>query len=304
MQYLPIGNHKFINESLETILNCSDTSETGYLVKCDISIPIELHEYFKDYPPCPEQRIVNIEELSEQQQNLLKTNNIRLAKTEKLMLTLYDKKDYVIHYRLLKKYVSLGLIVTKVCQVLSFDQGPWMRQYIQTNNDLRKQAQLDKKKSVVELTKLMNNSVFGKTMENVKNRTDVKVYFMNDPGGFEKKKSSIRFIDLKKKSDKLVAIHMKPNRIDLNKPIFVGQAILDISKELMYDFYYNLKNKYQENMKLIYTDTDSLIIKFQTPNIYQDLLNMKDQFDNSDMKQDYLKDTTNMKVPGFKIKNV
>ena len=66
----------------------------------------------------------------------------------------------------------------------------------------------------------------------------------------------------------------------------------------MYDFYYNLKNKYQENMKLIYTDTDSLIIKFQTPNIYQDLLNMKDQFDNSDMKQDYLKDTTNMKVPG------
>ena len=97
---------------------------------------------------------------------------------------------------------------------------------------------------------------------------------------------------------------MKPNRIDLNKPIFVGQAILDISKELMYDFYYNLKNKYQENMKLIYTDTDSLIIKFQTPNIYQDLLNMKDQFDNSDMKQDYLKDTTNMKVPGFKIKNV
>ena len=106
-----------------------------------------------------------------------------------------------------------------------------MRQYIQTNNDLRKKAQLDKKKSVVELTKLMNNSVFGKTMENVKNRTNVKVYFMNDPGGFEKKKSSIRFIDFKKISDKLVAIHMKPNRIDLNKPIFVGQAILDISKE-------------------------------------------------------------------------
>ena len=206
MQYLPIGNHKFVNESLETIVNCSDTSDTGYLVKCDISIPIELHEYFKDYPPCPEQRIVNIEELSEQQQNLLKSNNIRLAKTEKLMLTLYDKKDYVIHYRLLKKYVSLGLIVTKVSQVLSFDQGPWMRQYIQTNNDLRKQAQLDKKKSVVELTKLMNNSVFGKTMENVNNRTDVKVYFMNDPGGFEKKKSSIRFIDFKKISDKLVAI--------------------------------------------------------------------------------------------------
>ena len=146
------------------------------------------------------------------------------------MLTLYDKKDYVIHYRLLKKYVSLGLIVTKVSQVLSFDQEPWMRQYIQTNNDLRKKAQLNKKKSVVELTKLMNNSVFGKTMENVKNRTDVKVYFMNDPGGFEKKKSSIRFIYFKNISDKLVAIHMKPNRIDLNKPIFVGQAILDISK--------------------------------------------------------------------------
>ena len=214
------------------------------------------------------------------------------------MLTLYDKTDYVIHYRLLKKFVSLGIIITKVSQVLSFDQSPWMRQYIETNNDLRKQAQIEKKKSVVELTKLMNNSVFGKTMENVKNRSDVKVYYIKDPGGFEKKKSSIRFVDFKKVSDNLVAIHMKPYQIILNKPIFVGQAILDISKELMYDFYYGLKSKYQENMRLIYTDTDSLILKFQTPNIYQDLLNMKDKFDNTDMKQDYLRDSTNMKVPG------
>ena len=298
MQYLPTGNHKFVDVDLDTILNCSDDASTGYLIKCDITVPQELHEYFKDYPPCPEQRIVNVEELSEYQQKLLSDNNIRLAKTEKLMLTLYDKTDYVIHYRLLKKFVSLGIVVKRICQVLSFDQSPWMRQYIETNNDLRKQAQIEKKKSVVELTKLMNNSVFGKTMENVKNRSDVKVYYIKDPGGFEKKKSSIRFVDFKKISDNLVAIHMKPYKIILNKPIFVGQAILDISKELMYDFYYGLKNKYNDNMRLIYTDTDSLILKFQTPNIYHDLLEMKDKFDNTDMKQDYLRDSTNMKVPG------
>ena len=115
------------------------------------------------------------------------------------MLTLYDKTDYVIHYTLLKKFVSLGVIVTKISQALSLDQAPWTRLYIQTNAELRRLAQIDTKKSVVELTKLTNNSVFGKTMENFKNRTDVKIYLMNDPGGFEKKKSSVRFIDLKKK---------------------------------------------------------------------------------------------------------
>ena len=57
MQYLPTSKHKFVNESLETKLNCSDTSDTGYLVKCDISTPVELHEYFKDYPPCPHHRV-------------------------------------------------------------------------------------------------------------------------------------------------------------------------------------------------------------------------------------------------------
>ena len=165
---------------------------------------------------------------------------------------------------------------------------------------MRKQAQIEKQKSVVELTKLMNNSVFGKAMKNVKNRSDVKVYYIKDPGGFEKKKSSIRFVDFKKISDNLVAIHIKPYKIILNKPIFVGQAILNISKELMYDFYYGLKSKYNDNMRLIYTDTDSLILKFQTPNIYHNLLEMKDKFDNTDIvpEKSYLSDNTNMKVPG------
>ena len=309
MQYLPTGGHKIIYRSdqsersleylIDKVINLPNNSSKGLLVKCDISIPTELHEYFKDYPPCPEQRIVNIEELSEYQQKLLTDNNIKLGKTQKLMLTLYDKKDYVIHYRLLKKFVSLGIIITKISQVVSFDQSPWMQPYIEKNNDLRKQAQIEKKKTIVELAKLMNNSVFGKTMENVKNRSDIEICQPKYDDKRIKQLTSERiFSDLKRFNDNLIAIHKKKYKVDLNKPIFVGQAILDISKELMYDFYYGLKNKYNENMRLIYTDTDSLILKFQTPNIYQDLLNMKDKFDNTDMKQDYLRDSTNMKVPG------
>ena len=141
MQYLPTGGHKIIYRSdqserpleylIDKVINLPNNSSKGLLIKCNISIPKELHEYFKDYPPCPEQRIVNIEELSAYQQKLLTDNNIKLGKTQKLMLTLYDKKDYVIHYRLLKKFVSLGIIITKISQVVSFDQSPWMQPYIE-----------------------------------------------------------------------------------------------------------------------------------------------------------------------------
>ena len=200
---------------------------------------------------------------------------------------------------LLKIFIQLGVKVTKISQVIKFDQEPWMRPYIETNNEIRREAQVKGIKSVASLAKLMNNSVFGKTMENVKKRSNVKIYLTSDHGGFEKQKSSVRFVDFKKITNNLVALHMKPFRIGLNKPIYIGQAILDISKVLMYDFYYNiLKRKYNDKMKMIYTDTDSLIIKFETENIYSDLEEFKDIFDNSETCRENLIDSTNMKVPG------
>ena len=112
------------------------------MIKYDLKIPVELHEYFKNYPSCPEQRVLSSDELSQLQQSLLSKNNLRLAKSKKLLLTLYDKTDYVIHYRLLKKFLSLGIVETKIKQVglLSLDQSPRLRLYIETYNELRRLA--------------------------------------------------------------------------------------------------------------------------------------------------------------------
>ncbi len=306
MQCLPTGGHEFCdNVSIDEILATADDAPKGYLVKCKLVVPKEKHDYFSDYPPCPELGSVNENWLSPHQKKLLTDNKIKLPKSEKLLLTLCAKDEYVIHYRLLKLYVNLGVKIDKVYQVVSFDQSPWLKNYIELNNALRKRAKEQGIDSLVELAKLFNNAFFGKTMENVENRINVQILQLDDQSpAFLKKASSSKFLDYNKISDKMCAVHMRKTNVYLNKPIFVGQSILDISKCLMYDFYYNvLKSKYNDNMRLIYTDTDSLIIEFKTENIYCDLALIKDKFDMSDIKKDspyykLLHHTDCVKVPG------
>jgi hypothetical protein len=311
MEPLPTGGHEFVDDSIDEILSTADDSPKGYLVKCKITIPNELHDYFKDYPPCPVNETVDNAELSRYQKKLLTDNNVKPGtKTAKLLCNLKDKDEYHIHYRLLKLFVKLGVKVDKVYQVLRFNQSPWMKPYIEKNNAIRKEAQLKGIDSLIELAKLMNNAVYGKTMEDVEKRIDVQILQMSDVSDkFLKLSSSVRFVDYNKVSDNMVVVHLRKTKVYLNKPIYVGQAVLDISKCHMYDFYYNvLKSRYNDNMKLLYTDTDSLIIDFKTENIYKDLAEIKDKFDMSGIKNDYgyrdllydpVTGAKNIKVPGM-----
>ena len=201
----------------------------------------------------------------------------------------------MLHYRNLKLYTDLGLKVTKVHRVLEFDQSPWLKQYIDFNTEKRKNAKNAFEK---DFFKLMNNSVFGKTMENLRRRVDVRL--VTSQHKLLKLSSKPTFISSKIFNKDLVAIHKIKETLTLNKPAYVGMCILDLSKTLMYDFHYNyIKNKYGDQAKLLFTDTDSLTYEIQAEDVYQDFWNDRHLFDNSDYPEDHKYfDKTNKKIIG------
>ena len=129
--------------------------------------------------------------------------------------------------------------------------------------------------------KLMNNSIFGKTMENLRKRVDVRL--VTDVNQFIKLTSKPTFVSSKIFSKNLVAVHKIKETLKLNRPGYVGMCILDLSKTLMYDFHYNyIKKEYGSRAKLLFIDTDSLTYEIETEDVYKDLWKRKELFDNSD----------------------
>jgi hypothetical protein len=191
--------------------------------------------------------------------------------------------------------MDAGLKVTKVHRVLQFKQKPWMKEYIDFNTEKRKLAENEFEKTFY---KTMNNSVYGKTMENLRKRQDIKLFTESNEHLLNKYISKPGFINNKIFNEDLVAIHMIKEELLLNKPIYVGFCILELSKWLMYDFHYGfIKPKYGSDAKLLFTDTDSLCYEIKTKDFYKDMIDNKEFFDLSDMPKEF-QDNTNKKVIG------
>ena len=127
----------------------------------------------------------------------------------------------------------------------------------------------------------MNNSVFGKTMANIRKRVDVRL--VTDSKKLIKLASKPTYVSSKIFNENLVAVHKINKTLTLNRPAYVGMCILDLSKTSMYDFHYNyIKKKYGDKARLLFTDTDSLTYEIEAKDVYQDFWNDKDKFDNSD----------------------
>ena len=189
-----------------------------------------------------------------------------------------DKENYVIHISALKQAIDHELILKKVHRVIEFRQEAWLKPYIDMNTKLRTEAKNDFEK---DFFKLMTNSVFGKTMENVRNHRDIKLVTTNERRN--KLVSEPNYHTTKYFSENLLAIEIRKTKILMNKPGYLGQAILDISKTLMYEFWYDyIKPKYNEKAKLCYMDTDSFIIHIFTEEFYKDIaMDVNKWFDTS-----------------------
>ena len=176
-----------------------------------------------------------------------------------------------------------------------FNQSPWLKQYIDFNTEKRKDAKNAFEK---DFFKLMNNSVFGKTMENIRKRVDVKL--VTDYKKLLKMASKPTYVNSKIFNDNLVAVHKIKETLTLNRPAYVGMCILDLSKTHMYKFHFKyIKKKYGDKAKLLFTDTDSLTYEIEAEDVYQDFFNDKEKFDNSDYnKSSRFFDESNKKLIG------
>ena len=178
----------------------------------------------------------------------------------------------------MKQALNHGLKLKKVHRIIEFNQKAWLKQYIDLNTELRKLAKDDFEK---DLFKLMNNAVFGKTMENIRKHRDIKLVTT------DKKRSKLvsepNYHTMNYILEDLSIIEMNKTKVKMNKPIYLGLSILEISKILMYEFWYDyMKPKYNDNIKLCYMDTDSFVMNIKTEDFYKDISNdVEKRFDTS-----------------------
>ena len=230
----------------------------------DLEYPQELHNLHNNYPVALEKIKVFNNMLSGYCKRITEKYKISIGQVNKLIPTLREKEEYVLHYRNLQLYLDLGLKIKKVYRVLEFDQSPYLKQYIDFNTEKRKHARNQFEK---DLYKLMNNSVFGKTMENLRKRVNVKL--VTDEKKPDKLTSKPTYVSSKIFNENLLAVHKIKEALTLNRPAYVGMCILDLSKTLMYNFHYNyIKSKYGDRAKLLFTDMDSLTYEIEAEDVY------------------------------------
>ena len=266
---LPIHSFKWLSSGeMEKLFNnrvVQIWEKTPCILEVDLEYPENLHDLHNDYPFCPER---------------VECKN----GVEKLIPNLRNKTKYVIHYKNLIQCLKAGLKLKKIHRGIKFIESEWMKPYIEMNTNLRTKAKNNFEK---DFFKLMNNSVFGKTMENIRNRVNVKL--VNTEERLKKLSAKPNYKSCKIFNENLISVHMKKTSLTMNKPVYLGMCILDLSKTIMYDFHYNyIKPKYGEKAKLLFTDTDSLMYEIETEDFYKDISkDVKDRFDTSDYPENH-----------------
>ena len=232
---LPLKNFKWINPNdydEEMIKNHDENSDYGLSLEVDVKYPNEIALKHEDL-------------------GFLAVRK-KIGKVEKLVTTLNNKKKYVVHISALKQALNYGLKLEKIHRIIGFKQKGWLKPYILMNNEHGTNA----KNEFENFFKLINNSVFGKTMENIREHKDIKLVNAREKLNRYVREPNLK--NIKYFRPNLLAIEMRKTEITMNKPVYLGQAVLDISKTLMYEFYYGyLKQKHGDKVKLCYTDTDS-----------------------------------------------
>ena len=259
---LPINGFKWVSNISEInekfIKSYNKNSDKGYILEVDVDYPSKLHKIHSDMLFLPERMIID--------------------KTKKLVCNLHDKKNYIVHISVLKQALDHGLKLRKVHRVIEFNQKAWLNEYIDLNTELRKKASNDFEK---DFFKLMNNAVFGKTMENVRKHRDIKL--VKTDHRRNKLVSEPNYHTMKLIEENLSIIEMKKVKVKMNKPIYLGLYILEISKIIIYEFWYDyVKSKYGNKARLCYMDTDSFVINIKTNNFYEDISqDVNERFDTS-----------------------
>ena len=247
-QPLPTGGFKWIDVNPDEISELATRTDKGYILEVDVSYPKDLHNSHNDLPFMCERMEIN--------------------GVEKLVPNLRDKKNYVIHIQALNQALQHGLRLDRIHRAIEFDQSPWLKTYIDFNTQLRMAATNDFEK---DFFKLMNKSVFGKTMENIRKHRNIKLVTTEEKYLCTAMKPNFKSRVLF--AENLMGCEMGKIKVVMNKPVYLSQVILDLSKIVMYEFHYDyMVPKYGlEKLKLCYMDMDSLVYDIKTGDFYEDI---------------------------------
>ena len=266
---LPQSNFQWLSrEDIESIdFQTFDYSDNvGHLLEVDLEYPTELQDRTEQLPFAPEKCTISHRYFTEWMQEQWKqlSGEKIFRGCSKLLLTHWNKVNYVVHGELLQFFLQKGMKLTRVHRCLQFHQSAFFEPYITFNSIQRQKAKSSFEK---DYYKLRNNSLFGKTMENVRRR--MKFRLSTSEESFLAYTSRPEFLDCTIFNENLTGIHLAKEQVVLNKPIFIGQAVLDISKLIMYRLFYDQLMYYAAKMggtvEVVGGDTDSLFL--QTTNL-------------------------------------
>ena len=260
---LPTHEFKWVKEPEKIDVLGYDNGDDGYVLEVDVEYPAKLCRRHNELPFLPEK--------------------MKFRKVEKLACNLFDKKKYVVHIRMLKQAIEHGLKLKKIHRAIAFKQSAFMKSYIEKNTQLRKNARNDFEK---DFFKLMNNSPYGKTMENVRKHKNIKLACNERKRKFYA--SKINYKNTVWFSDNLLAIDLRRIKVKMNKPLYLGFCILELSKTVMYEFHYDyMMPKYKGRAKMMYMDTDSFVYHIKTKDFYRDIdPDVEARFDTSNYCKD------------------
>lgn len=277
---LPTGDATWLEDCTqfenEDWLRTADfiNDQYAYLIDVDLLYPPEIHDKTSDFPLAPEKLKLDSEYHSEHMRKLTEEEygpgKCRRS-TVKLLMTQFHKPGYVVHARLLQFYIKMGMKVSKVNRVLRFKQSRLLQKYIALNSEKR---QATDNEFVKDFYKLKNNSLYGKTVENKRRRLQFKL--ANTPDLFIKYSSMAAFNSYVRFNENLLGCHLLKEHIILDKPIFIGQACLDIAKLIMYELYYDKLKRYETEfdckINVAGGDTDSLFLFVDNCSVYDKLV--------------------------------
>ena len=310
MEFLPMGNYRWLSEEelkqfddLEVLMKKPKDDPKGWALEVDLVYPEELRKsrMHQNMPLAPEHLQIFHCDLSEYSRECLnvttgKKSNERYH-SSKLCGTFNDKNRYLVHYRNLQFYLRHGLKLTKIHRVIEFDQGDFSKQYIEFTAKKRATSTSDFKK---RMAKLLANANFGKWLQNVRKYIEVKI--VTKESAAAKYINSPRYISSRQLSPDLIGIFMKKKKVVLDRKYSIGFSILEISKLIMYEYFYEtiVPRFGEENVDILLSDTDSFVLHIRNHTRERAREMMADVMDYSNLaKTDSFYDSSRAKVPGY-----
>ena len=260
--------------------------DTGFFIEADLDFADEDKDKMSNFPPAPHKVKIDKEALSEYVKDMLDETNENYIESEKLCVTLCQKKKYITHHKLMDLYSKIGVKVSNITRCLKFHQAPFLKKWVAINTEGRMTAQKLGNEIKKNFHKLCVNSVYGKFGENLLKQSESEVVY--DRKSFDTHILSPYYKNHHIINENLAVIEKFKDFISLDRPIQIASSILELAKYIMYRYHYEvLVPAFGKRVEVCYSDTDSLVVRLKTKNLNKDLLKIIHSLDTSNFPKDH-----------------